>query len=166
MRKLLLAVLGLLVTGPAFAEAPWDALAKIERQLRPHFPMANFEEFECADSDGTYLCKNVVSFGEFGINYLLKFSLAGELTSAMLMMAGPAYVAQDDPAMTKLMTMAFGEASLSVLELTASPIPVGKRLGFITKAMGAGDDGVVRNGWRYSGGAGFMTTFMAEKVGR
>jgi hypothetical protein len=41
---------------------------------------------------------------------------------------------------------------------------VGKRLEFITEAMGAGDDGVARNGWRYSGGAGFMTTFMAEKL--
>lgn len=164
MRKLSLIVLGLLIAFPALAGAPEDAVTKIEGQLRPHFPTANFEKFECGDVDGTYMCKNVVSFGGFGINYILKVSPTGNLRSAMLMMAGPAYIAQDNPALTKMMTMAFGEASLSVLELTASPLPVGKRLTFITKAMGAGDDGVVRNGWRYSGGAGFMTTFMAEKV--
>src|SRR6185312_1345782 len=94
MRKLSLVVLALSIAYPALAGAPGDAVTKIEGQLRPHFPTANFGEFECGDSDGTYMCHNVVSFGGFGINYILKVSQAGDLKSAMLMMAGPAYVAQ------------------------------------------------------------------------
>lgn len=164
MKFLSLIIFALLLVCPALAGPSEETVARIAGQLRPHFPTANFGEFECFDGDGVTMCKNVVNLGGFGINYILKVTQAGGLKSALAMMAGPAYVAQDNPEMTKMMTMAFGEASLSILELTTSPLPVGKRLAFVMKAMGAGDDGLVRNGWRYSGGAGFMTTFMAEKI--